>query len=295
MKILVTGSSGFLAKYLIDNLLIKKHKVIGIDRTINSVVNDENFREYKVDLICRNELNNFFSSHDDIDVVIHTAAVQPKDKDEDYEKYFKGNALSTFNLLDKCNRLNLKKFIFSSSFSVYGRPDKLPINENDPLKPQNVYGLSKKNAESIFYYFFQNYNFKVIILRFDGIYGKFQNLPGFINTSINLFKKDEDISIFNNGSKIRDYVYVEDASNALILSLDLINTASFEVFNIGGGEPINSFDLLSRIKNVLSTKSKLILTDKGNPLTSFNIFMNLDKAKNKLGFFPSKLENNLKR
>ena len=140
-----------------------------------------------------------------------------------------------------------------------------------------------------------NYNFKILILRFDGIYGKKQNLPGFISSSIDCFRRNEDISIFNNGTKIRDYVYVEDASNSLILALDKIDSINYEIFNIGGGYPINSLDLLSKIKKVLPTKSKLIVTDKGNPLSNFDIYMSIDKAKKKIGYCPSNFEDNLKK
>ena len=150
MTILVTGSAGFLASKLIYRLLSNKHKVVGVDiKSNDDLLKLKNYKEYNINLVDKNKVNGLINSLSSVDIVIHTAAVQPINTDDNYNKYFLGNVVSTYNLIESCIQAKINKFIYSSSFSVYGRPRRPPISENDELKPYNVYGLSKQQAELI--------------------------------------------------------------------------------------------------------------------------------------------------
>lgn len=296
MKILVTGSSGFLASNVIYKLINKKKNfVYGVDKKKNKFFkNKRNFKEFIMDLSKKKNVNKLFKLlNNKIDIVFHSSAVQPIKKDDDFKKYLDGNFISTINILDACRINNIKKIVFSSSFSVYGK-QKNPITEKHKLEPANFYGLSKKLAEKILEYYSRVHNFKVITLRFDGIYGNRQNLPGFIITLSEFMKQNKNIEIFNNGKLVRDYIYVNDASNAVCLAINNINNVNYRVYNIGGGQPNTSYLVANKVQKILKSKSKILISNKGNPLRNHNIYMNIKKAQNELKFKPKNLEENLK-
>ena len=209
------------------------------------------------------------------------------------KNYITSNFITSTNLLF-ISHISLKKIIVCSSFSVYGKPAKNPIMETDNPKPLNHYGFSKllwKNLE----YFSNINNIKVIVLRFDGIYGFNQNLPGFITMAIKTMKNNEDLILFNKGEQLRNQVYIDDVINSIKLSLKSNLKDNYNVFNIAGEKPISNKNLSYKLKKLLNSKTKIILSQKGNPLRSYDIYMNLSKAKKYLKYNPIAIETCLKK
>ena len=289
MKVLLTGSSGFLGQEILKKLLAKNHKVLGLDIS-KGLINHKNFKFFKTDLKKKASIN----IKEKYDVAIHTAAIQPFKKDENFKKYIDGNLIAGKNFFDIAINLGIKKFIICSSFSVYGKTKKY-IHERENLNPNNFYGLSKKFLESLAEYYYNNYNINVIILRFDGIFGQNQNLPGFIKMVIKNAILNKKIVLFNSGKLKRDYVYVEDAADSIILSLKKIDKYKFDVFNIGSGFPKTNLKITKTIVKYLNSKSKVEVIKNKNKNFNQDIFMNINKAKKKLEFKPKKLINNLKK
>ena len=289
MKVLLTGSSGFLGQEILKKLLAKNHKVLGLDIR-KGLVNHKNFKFLKTDLKKKANIN----IKEKYDVAIHTAAIQPFKKDENFKKYINGNLITGKNFFDIAISLGIKKFIICSSFSVYGKTKKY-IHENENLNPKNFYGLSKKFLESLAEYYHDNYNINVIILRFDGIFGQNQNLPSLIKMVIKNAILNKKIVLFNSGKLKRDYVYVEDAADSIILSLKKIDKYKFDVFNIGSGFPKTNLKITKTIVRYLDSKSKVEVIKNKNKNFNQDIFMNISKAKKKLEFKPKKLINNLKK
>lgn len=289
MKILLTGSSGFLGQRLLNKLLSNNHFVLGVDKKKGSIKH-KNFKFVNLDL----KKSNTIKIKKNFDVAIHTAAVQPFKKDENFHKYLNGNLISGKNFFDIAINLGIKKFIICSSFSVYGKSKK-NINERENLRPRNFYGLSKKFLENLTQYYHDNYNINAIILRFDGIFGYEQNLPGFIQMLIKKSKKDKKIQLYNNGKLKRDYIYVDDATHAIILALKKINKYQFEIFNIGSGFPKTSYEIAKIVLKYFKSKSKLEIIKNKNININQDIFMDISKAKKKLLLKPNNLISNLKK
>ena len=203
------------------------------------------------------------------------------------------NTIGTTNILSICKNLKINKLIFTSSFSVYGINNRNPIIENAQKKPQNYYGLSKLLAENQIEHYCDKNMINYIILRFDGIYGYGQNMPGFLNMCVSNFKKNLDVKIFNQGKQIRDQVYVEDAVKAILLSIKKISKIKKGIFNIGGGMPTSNYKIAQKLLKYFSSHSKVIKSNTINPNLS-NIYLNINNAKKILGFKPKSIDANIK-
>ena len=262
MNVLITGHAGFLGSNLTLNLLKNKYNVIGVDLNKTSqFIEYKNFSEYKMNLLNKKKISSLLKNLKKIDMVIHSAAVQQSKKDVNFEKYVKTNLYGTKNLVEACKDYGIKKIIFCSSFSVYGN-HKNPIKESIQPIPRNTYGLSKYLAENLLKYFANKFNMNIIILRFDGIYGNGQNLPGFMKMSFDYATKNKKVLLFNNGKLKRDHVYIIDAVKAINLAIKKINKYKFEIFNIGGNNPTTAFNIYKKIKMICKSNSKIILSKK---------------------------------
>ena len=139
------------------------------------------------------------------------------------------------------------------------------------------------------------YKKNTTILRFDGIFGHNQNLPGFIEMCMEQVMAGEKVLLFNNGKLKRDYLYIDDAVKSIYLSLNKIKKSRFEILNIGGGKPTKAIDIFKKIKIICNTESKAIFSTKKNVNITKNVFMNIKKAKSKINYKPETLEINLKK
>lgn len=292
-KLLITGSNGFLAKKLINRLSLEKknYKITHIDKLKNSFISNKNRENFiQIDLAKKNELNKLKKFN--FNYIIHTAAIQPLEYKKDNQDFFDGNILSTFNLIEMFGQ-KVEKIIFCSSFSVYGLKKKSKnIKETDEINPRNFYGLTKKICEDLLLFFSKIYNYNLIILRFDGIFGKGQNLPGYINFCKNTLIKNKTFEIFNKGLIKRDHVYVDDAVQAIIKSLGIKSRQNF-IFNVGGGCPTSQKDISEYIKKKLNSKARLILSKKINKNFSKDVYLDITKIKKILKFKPKNIFKNV--
>ena len=294
MKIIVTGGSGFLGENLIKRLIPISKKIYVIDKKFDSKkFLEKKIRKIKCDLSNSKTLNKKFRNINKVDFVIHTAAVQPFKKDDTIEKYLKTNLIGSLNLLNICEKKKIKKFIICSSFSVYGRPQKLPIKENHKLQPENTYGFSKMLAEKTFEFFHKRKNFKFIILRFDGIFGKNQNLPGFIKFAISQIKNNKKFDVFSNGNQIRDHLYIDDAVQSILNSIKILKKSQFKIINVGTGQPKTTKQLIKLISYLMRTNPKVRYIKKSNPNFNYNTYMDISKMKKTLKLNPSRIQNSL--
>ncbi len=295
MIYLITGSAGFTGRRLIHNLLKNKNNFIYAIDLNSTALKHNNYVEYKVDLRSKNKINSILKKIKKIDYIIHTMALQPVNSKMQLKNYIISNFITSTNLISAISHLSLKKIIVCSSFSVYGKPNKNPIMEYDNPKPLNHYGFSKLLMEKSFEYFSNINNIKVIVLRFDGIYGHNQSLPGFIAMAINTLRNNEDLILFNKGKQLRNQVYIDDVISSIKLSLKSDLNDNYNVFNIAGEKPISNKNLSYKLKQLLKSKSKIILSEKGNPLRSYDIYMNISKSKKYLKYNPRPIVISLKQ
>lgn len=285
-KILVTGGCGYIGAHTILDLIENGFEPVCVDNNSRSTpallqgiksITGVTVKNYKVDLCNFDDTCAIFQENIDIEGIIHFAAF--KAVGESVEKplmYFENNLSSLINILKCVKEFNIPNFIFSSSCTVYGSPDEIPVTEKTPQKPaESPYGATKQMGEVIVDEFTRTGATQSILLRYfnpvgahpsaligELPIGKPQNLvPAITQTAIgkiNQLTVHGDDYDTRDGSCLRDYVHVCDIAHAHILALqylmDAKNSGSCEVFNLGTGngvtvlEVINSFEKVSGIK-----------------------------------------------
>jgi len=286
-KILVTGGTGYIGSHTTVELIKEGFEVIIIDNLYNSEASVVD-RIHKIsgvkpvleiiDVCDQEKLNGFFKKNKDIAAIIHFAAY--KAVGESVNKplaYYKNNLFSLVNLLDAMKLYGVPNLVFSSSCTVYGQPEKLPVTEDAPLQPAtSPYGNTKQVGEEIIRdTTFSDKNIKAISLRYfnpigahpSALIGELprgvpENLVPYI-TQTGYGLRDE-LKVFGNdydtpdGSCIRDYLHVVDLAKAHVVAVKRLvegkNKSNYEVFNLGTGkgvsvlEAIKSFERISGIK-----------------------------------------------
>jgi len=295
-KILVTGGLGYIGSHTVVELHNQGFEVIIVDdlsntsldvlERINKITNSS-INYVNLDLKNIEATKIFISENNDIDGVIHFAASKAVGESvENPLKYYTNNLFSLTNLLNELKDLNKEiNFIFSSSATVYGNPEIVPITESEPIKKaESPYGNTKQIGEEIIKdLVYSNSNFKAISLRYFNPIGAHssamigelpigvpQNLVPFITqTAIGLRK---ELTVFGNdyptsdGSCLRDYIHVVDLAKAHIKSLyKLINNEDksyYDTFNIGTGKGTSVLELIKCFENVTENKLNFKIGDR---------------------------------
>jgi UDP-glucose 4-epimerase len=241
VKVLVTGSSGFIGLNACESFRTFGYEVRGAD--VASSENAVDIRDFK--LLCK-----VFSEFRP-DVVLHLAALASVPESErDPPKAYTTNVMGTLNVVECANRLNAKA-ILASSAAVYGQPEILPTPETVPLSPTNIYGATKIAAEHIV-----NLRAKEgLIFRLFNVYGPNCNrsyvIPDTIRKAIN---GENPICAQGTGQEKRDFVYVTDVIDAFRLGMERELEGTF---NVGSGETISMKDLISKIISVSGSEAQL--------------------------------------
>jgi UDP-glucose 4-epimerase len=285
-KILVTGGCGYIGSHTIVDLINNGYEVISIDnlsngfeQTINcvSAIVGKKVKNYLVDLCHLEDVRAVFEENKDIIGIIHFAAYKsvPESVNKPLE-YFWNNITSLLNVLQCSKEFNIKSVVFSSSCSVYGNAEALPVTEDAPLKEiQSPYARTKQMGEEICGDFINaNPGFKVILLRYFNPVGahptcligelneKPENLvPVITQTAIG---KRESMTVFGSdydtrdGSCVRDYIHVMDIANAhtkaLTKSLAGELKSDCELFNLGTGNGVTVLELIKTFEAVSGRK-----------------------------------------
>jgi len=286
-KILVTGGTGYIGSHTTVELIEEGFEAIIADNLYNSeAVVTERIQKITgvkphlevLDVCDQEKLDNFIRKHQDISAIIHFAAY--KAVGESVEKpldYYRNNVLSLINLLTVMKKYGIPNLVFSSSCTVYGQPEKLPVNESAPLQaPTSPYGNTKQIGESIIRdTTFSDQNIKAISLRYfnpigahpSALIGELprgvpENLVPYltqtgygIREELKVYGDDYDTP---DGSCIRDYLHVVDLAKAHVIAIKRLvesrNKTNYEVFNLGTGtgvsvlEAIKSFERVSGVK-----------------------------------------------
>jgi UDP-glucose 4-epimerase len=264
MKILVTGCAGFIGSHTVDRLLSEGYEVIGIDnfdgyyspkikwKNIENAIKNEKFRLVKEDVRDKKTLKRVLK---DVDVVFHLAArpgVRASFKDP--ELYVDVNVRGTLNLLQACLDSDVKKLIYSSSSSVYGEPEYLPIDEKHSTNPISIYGATKLAAEKLCYVFHKTYGLKVIILRYFTVFGPRQRPDEAICKFTRLLLQNKKPEIYGDGNQSRDFTYIDNVIDANILAMR--SKVKFDVFNIGSGTRTTVNQLVDLLNKACKTRIK---------------------------------------
>ena len=261
MKALVTGCAGFIGSNLTERLLQEGFEVIGIDcftdyyprelkeRNIADALKTKKFKFIEEDLLCMDR-------YPEVDYVFHQAAQAGVRASwgKSFAIYMRNNIDVTQRLLEFYKELNIKKFVYASSSSVYGDSE-LPMREDSLLKPLSPYGVTKLAGENLCYLYYKNHGAPTISLRYFTVYGPRQRPDMGINKFVRAILNEEEINIYGNGMQTRDFTFVDDAIEANILAAK--SNSVGEVFNVGGGNRINVNDLINTIENILEKQANL--------------------------------------
>lgn len=315
MKIVVTGGLGFIGSHTVVALQQEGFEVIIIDNLSNSSVavlqGIENITKIKptfikLDLRNKNEVQSFFSNHSDIKGVIHFAASKAVGESvENPLLYYENNINSLVYLLQELTQLHQIAFVFSSSCTVYGQAEEMPIKESASVQPAiSPYGNTKQIGEEIINDVVKVSSLKAILLRYFNPIGAHESaeigelplgvpqnlLPYITQTAIGL---RQELSVFGNnyptkdGTCIRDYIHVVDLANAHVVALkrllNNLNLQATETFNIGTGVGSTVLEVIEAFEKVAQQKLPFKIVDRreGDVIAAY---ANTQKANEILGW-----------
>jgi UDP-glucose 4-epimerase len=315
--ILVTGGCGYIGSHALVDLVENGFDVISVDNNARSnpiilegveKITGKKIKNYKVDLCNYDDTFAIFQENEDIAGIIHFAAY--KSVEESVQKplmYFENNLMGLINLLKCVQEFEIPWFVFSSSCTVYGNPDQIPVTEATMPKPaESPYGYTKQMGEQIVNEFSKIAATQCILLRYfnpagahptaligEIPYGKPQNLvPAITQTAIGKLKKmhvhGNDYST-RDGSCVRDYIHVCDIAHAHTLAIQYLkdskNDLHCEVFNLGTGNGVTVLEVIHAFEKVSGVPLNYEIGDR-RPGDVVAIYANNDKARLTLGWQP---------
>lgn len=242
MKIILTGGAGFIGSHIVDSYIEKGHEVVIIDDMSHGFRDNVNpkARMYKLDIRNLQAMRRVMHNEKP-DVINHHAAVaEVVTSVRNPSLTMEVNVLGTINLLLTGGEIGIKKFIFSSTGGViYGDTKKLPATEATPTDPISPYGLSKLLAEQAIDYYAKNFGFNYTIFRYGNVFGPRQDPKGeagVVAIFAKLLREQKPVTIFGDGTKTRDYVYIDDVVRANATAL---TRGKDVVLNLGWGKEIS--------------------------------------------------------
>jgi UDP-glucuronate 4-epimerase len=269
MKYLLTGSSGFIGFHLAKELLRNpSNKVYGLDslnkyysislkkKRTNILKKKKNFKFLNINL-CNYNLSKKIILEIKPNFIFHLAG-QPGViySFKDPASYKNNNILATKNLLKIIRLIKVKKFIFSSSSSVYGEQKKFPIKENFKLNPINYYAVTKLKCEDLIRKKLKELKIPYIIFRLFTVYGPIGRPDMFIYSAVKKINKRKLITLYNHGKSLRDFTYIDDVIKVFIKSISK-KISNNPIVNICSSNPINILKITNIIGKLLRKKIRI--------------------------------------
>ena len=278
MKILVTGGAGYIGSHTMVELLNDEYEVICVDNFCNSKpeslecvkkITGKDFKFYEGDVCDKKLLEQIFNENE-IDAVIHFAGLKAVGESVKLPlKYYRNNIDSTLSLLEVMTKYDCKKLVFSSSATVYGNPESLPIKEDFPLFTTNPYGATKLMIEGILKdVYVSDNNWSIAVLRYfnpigaheSGLIGEDPNgipnnlMPYIVKVAT---KEYDHLNVFGNdydtvdGTGVRDYIHVVDLARGHVKAIEKIDKDNgIDYYNLGTGNGFSVLELVNTFAKV---------------------------------------------
>ena len=296
MKVLITGTAGFIGSHLSERLLSDGWTVAGVDnfddfydpqikrRNISGCLKNKNFQLIEADIRDSAAMEKAVGSG--VEIIVHLAAragVRPSIAQP--LLYADVNVNGTVVLLEAAKKHKVCKFVFGSSSSVYGNNKKIPFCEDDNVDfPISPYAATKKAGELICHTYHHLFGICVICLRYFTVYGSRQRPDLAIHKFAKLIEHGKPIPIYGDGSMMRDFTYIDDIIDSTVAAMQ--KCAGFEIYNLGESKPITVNDLVTEIEKALGKKAvkEYVAAQPGDVERTY---ADVSKAVRELGYNPS--------
>ncbi len=283
MKVLVLGGSGFIGRNLIERLIEQGYGVYNFD--MHDSINNPNVTFIQGNF---NDIQKLSEIMSHIETVYHLISTTlPQSSIENPEYCISTNVINTIKLLDLCVKSKVRSIIFlSSGGTVYGDIKEVPISEDHELNPVCTYGISKLTIEKLLYMYNHLYGINCTVMRVSNPYGRYQNpsgKQGVIAVFLGKIMRRETITVWGDGSSVRDYIFVEDLVDTLVKALVLKNVNG--VFNVGSGKGYSINELIEIIKRVTGEEIEVEYKNARAVDVPANI-LKIDKANKIFGWTP---------
>jgi len=285
MKILVTGSAGFIGSALSIKLLERGDKVVGIDNhndyydpqlkelRLSRHIHHSNYCHFRGDIENREFIKKIFSSKK-FDFVVNLAAqAGVRYSIENPNAYFDTNLIGFGNILEGCRQTKVKNLVYASSSSTYGLNTKQPFSEHHPVNhPVSLYAATKKANELMAHAYSHLYQIPTTGLRFFTVYGPYDRPDMALQKFANSIMNEETIKVFNYGNHRRDFTYIDDIVDGIIKVIDnpavsnsnwdssnpdpSSSSAPYRIYNIGNNNPVNLMDYIKELEINLGKEAK---------------------------------------
>jgi len=295
--IIITGAAGFIGSHLTEILLKNSNFLILIDNFNEYYLGKEerleailsNYQSNKDYIVIREDLTkkSFINKiHHEIDYIFHFAAqAGVRYSINKAAEVTQNNIISTVNIFEYALKNDkIQKIAYASSSSVYGNPIYTPCDEDHPKNPISPYAVSKLCGELYADYYYREYSLPITSLRFYTVYGPRGRPDMSISKFFNFMLKDKEISIYGTGEQLRDFTYISDIINGLILACEK-DASNGEAFNLGSSNPISVNDLIEKMYTITNKPKKVKYIDKQQGDVDIT-YSNINKARNLLKFSP---------
>ncbi|MDO8953445.1 MAG: NAD-dependent epimerase [Gammaproteobacteria bacterium] len=315
MTILVTGAAGFIGFHVAQALISEGRTVIGIDNLnayydislknarLDRLKTSAHFSFLTVDIADQTAVENLFKSYK-ISKVIHLAA-QPgvRYSLENPHYYIQANLVGFFHIIEACRQHKIEHLIYASSSSVYGANTQQPFSENTNTDhPMSLYAATKKSNELMAHSYASLYQLPCTGLRFFTVYGPWGRPDMALSLFTYAILKNQPIDLYNHGKMLRDFTYIDDAVNAILLSVNhpakpdpnwsgqnpqsASSYAPYRIYNVGNNKPVNLMQYIAAIE--LATGKKALINNL--PAQAGDLLetaADISAIQNELGYVPN--------
>jgi len=315
VKIIVTGSVGFIGFSLSVKLLERGESIIGIDNhndyydpkikesRLQKLTKYSNYKHYRLDITDQTSLEKIFKEHKPSRVANLAAQAGVRYSMENPLAYINSNIVGFANILENCRHYKVENLVYASSSSVYGANTKMPFSEHDSVNhPLSVYAASKISNELMAHAYSNLYKIPTTGLRFFTVYGPWGRPDMALFKFTKNILEDKIINVFNDGNHTRDFTYIDDIVEGVINTLDSpaksnndwnsnkpdpsSSNVPWRIYNIGNNNPIKLMDYIDALEKTLGKKAKINFL----PLQPGDVpdtYANVDNLKKQFNYKPS--------
>lgn len=299
-RILVTGAAGFIGSHLVERLLGRGDRIVGVDNFdpfYDRALKEKNLEVARahagfefIEADCTDERQMARILDSGFDAIVHLAAkagVRPSIADP--LGYTRANVVATQVLLEAARVRSVKRFVFGSSSSVYGNNEKVPFSETDPVdRPISPYAATKRACEVILHAYHHLYGIGVLSLRFFTVYGPRQRPDLAIRKFAELIRKGEPVPFYGDGSTERDYTWIDDIMQGVVAAIDRSRNVpgEFEIINLGESRTTSLSRLVDLIAKAVG-EPPILRKLPMQPGDVERTFADVSKAHKLLGYEPT--------